>query len=119
MTPQEMEKSKNIVDWIVTNDRIFAVFTVILLIAFFYVGNKLFNRIMKQLDDYHDELNIQKEESKNDRQEYFKTLSSQQDLIKKQQDLLEDEKKIFQDMSKDLTEINAKIDAAIYQKKKG
>lgn len=91
MTISEVEKSRNLIDWIVRSDRIFVILTIILFFVLLYI-------LLKERED-----------SKKERKGFVVTLNNQQNLIDKQQDLLEK-------MYGDIKQINTKLDVAIFRK---
>ncbi|MGM0238529.1 hypothetical protein [Enterococcus sp. AZ103] len=100
-----INEAQETLDWAQRNNQIFlimfiVVFTVLLLVL--YVAFKL--------------LVTERKESQKERNSYLETIQKQQNLVSEQQALLEDEKRIFENMSKDITEINFKLDRVVIKK---
>lgn len=100
-----INEAQETLDWAQRNNQVFlimfiVVFTVLLIVL--YVAFKL--------------LVTERKESQKERNSYLETIQKQQNLVSEQQALLEDEKRIFENMSKDITEINFKLDRVVIRK---
>lgn len=81
MTISDAEKSRNIIDWITRSDRLFVVLFCILTGVILIAAYFMFKKLMKLLDDTKVDLEKEREGSRKEREEYFKTINGMQDIL--------------------------------------
>lgn len=81
MAVEEFNQGKNLIDWIATSDRVFVVLFCILAGVILVAAYFMFRRLMKLLDETKLDLEKEREGSRKEREEYFKTIGSMQEIL--------------------------------------